>query len=266
MKKTTGTLIALLTIAGTGFSDVLYENSFEGTPSTSIANNNLNRIAITNAAIIGGDLTHSAVSANLNGSGQLISTYGPGNGFRVELSSTPLTDSILKITWTVKSPATTNWIGVGFAGENINKLNDANANSGPWVYAGVNNVGKSVTVYNSGTAANAGGNVTNKVDSHTAGDLLTYELIFNQADQTIDLYMTGTNGLRTLIFDDFDVIHTDPLGNPAAPEVRFLSVQIWGDGSYLDYIKVEAIPEAATALFFAIGSIGVFFARRYVRK
>ena len=265
MKKKTIALIALLAGAGTAFSIVIYSNNFNGADGSALTTAGQWANAIKNQASKGSDLGHMAVSAYMNGSGQLVSGGQSGHGFRVDLTGL-LTEPDLKITWTMTAP-TANWVGIGFAGStntaapNQSKLNDNDSLSGPWIH-----VAATATVLHGGVI------VTNVNDvsltgTHLAGNILTYELVYHTDTQTVDLFMTNlTTGASSNLFTNYKFNHTDTNMVATTPVPNYLFVQLWAGSGALDNIIVEVIPEPASALIMLLGAFGLMFARRFVNK
>ena len=174
----------------------------------------------------------------LDGAGHLISTgTSSGSGFRVQLSEAPLAAPAIKLTTTMRAQTSGSWIGIGFHGEDVQKLNAPAANSGPWL------------LINAGSFRVKGGSAVNGSDSlfsstHTAGDVLTFEMTYYTAKKTVDIALNGiavTNGLA--------VTHVVPDGTESDPEIKFLQMQLWNeldDTAYIDSVTVETLPGKAT--------------------
>ena len=190
------------------------------------------------SATVNPGLGYTANQVTLDGAGHLISTgTSSGSGFRVQLSEAPLAAPAIKLTTTMRAQTSGSWIGIGFHGEDVQKLNAPAANSGPWL------------LINAGSFRVKGGSAVNGSDSlfsstHTAGDVLTFEMTYYTAKKTVDIALNGiavTNGLA--------VTHVFPDGTESDPEIKFLQMQLWNeldDTAYIDSVTVETLPGKAT--------------------
>ncbi len=208
------------TLAG---SQVIYSNEFDG-------------------GIAGGDPVRSASvsyglesrvkDVELNGKGALVaSAPTAGSQFLVKLNDQPLLKSPVRLTAKVKAPTGRWWIGVGFLEKSAGKLNDAVANTGPWIQVGPS----SLTVRGGSATA---GSTFNLRDSHAAGDLLELVMTY-YPNQTVDLALNGTT-----ITNGLPMAH-EINGAKSDPKIQCLQVQFFQippeDGAYVDSVKVETI-------------------------
>ena len=217
-----GAVIPLTNVSST----VIYSNDFSGAAGSSISA----------AASVGSNLIHEVIQVELNGSGSLISTGTiAGMTLRVKLSDTSLTNEEVRLIWTMRAITSGSWIGVGFSGELTNKLNEAAANSGPWVLVTTNSIS-----LRGGTALVDGSSHQRFANALSAGDELSFELVYYTTRQTADLWLNGV-----MIADGVPIVHINQHGAPAPAALRYLQIQIWtdpGDTGRLDSIAVETRP------------------------
>jgi arylsulfatase A len=204
-------------------AQVIYLNDFDGA-----TNGNPGQ-----SATVSFGFQATANKAALNGAGQLVaSESNAGSVFRVQLAPQPLTGSPIRLTAQLKAPSGRQWIGIGFQGEDGNKLNDDSANGGPWLQ-----VNSSALRIRGGTGVK--GTDLQIKETHAAGGELTLGMTY-YPDQTLDVLLNGvvvTNGLK-LIHEFGRAV--------AAPVIQYLQMQFFqsaNDGSGFDRVSVETIPQ-----------------------
>ena len=216
--------------AGFADADIIYSNDFTGA-----VGNNPGLVAAVNPNL---NFNHTGVA--LDGAGHLVSavTGGSPSVFRVQLSESALTAPEIKLTATMRAMTSGSWIGAGFQSENVLKLNNAEANTGPWFFI----TSTAVTVLG-GTGA---GNPARFNETHTAGDLLTFEMTYHTETQTLDLSLNGS-----VVAAGMPVIHEYPIGTQSEPVVRYLQIQFQAtalnDTGYFDRLVVEVKPDGIVA-------------------
>ena len=254
MKKRIITLIALAG-AIAAFSDpiytVVYSNGFSGTEfkvdgvSAASTNN-------VSTATKPGYLVTTLSTANA--SGFFVSIDGLGIAADPDMLGVRLT-----ISGITPTAGAGNWLGFGMASGTANFNFNLFANPG-------------VVVRENGSITVAGG-----IDGIDNGMGIATNQIFNSANgyttasspftMTLECYKDGT---ISFWFDDIKILTNAPSGNATLNMERamiaFRTLDPSTTTAAVDWFTIEtiAVPEAATALFFAIGSIGVFVARRYI--
>lgn len=230
-------------------ADIIYSNNFTGAEG----------VDPTTVATVDPGLGSTYSATGLNGTGQLVSTGAAASFFRVKLSETGLTAPEIKLTAAIRA-SSTNWVGIGFQGEDEGRLNQTNSNSGPWFFA----TPTGLTIRGgSGTAADT--STVSFTGVHSAGALLEFEMTYYTDTGTLDLLINGsviTNGLV--------IVHRDPSGNLADPVIKYLAVGFHAtpldDTGYVDSIVVEAIPEPATIGMLGLGGLVALLLRRQYWK
>jgi arylsulfatase A len=198
------------------------------------------------SATVNPGLGYTANQVSLNGEGHLVSTgTAAGSGFRVQLSEAPLVAPAIKLTAAMRALTSGSWIGIGFHGENVQKLNDSAANGGPWLLI----TDKSVRV-RGGTAVSGSNQLYQ--NTHVAGGILTIEMTYYTETKAVDLSLNGIAVVKGLA-----LVHEFPEGTPSDPSIKFLQVQLWNDlddTAYIDSVTVETLPKQAAG--FSVEVIG----------
>jgi hypothetical protein len=185
---------------------------------------------------------HNCFHTGLDGNGLLEST-DPAEGtagYRVKLGTAPLTDdsdlSEISYTVTMRTP-TNDWLMIGFQEEDENGLLVAANNVGPLVQFNPTSV-----VLRGGTWD--GGNTTGALMGfYSPGDVITAEMTYHVADQTMDLVVNGTT-----VTNGFSLEHEFPVGTPSDPVVYWLNTQLRyqpsaaDGGATIDHLQVMAVP------------------------
>jgi hypothetical protein len=191
----------------------------------------------------------SAASAytGLNGGGLLqASTVNAAANYRFMIDTDPLTDddSITEIRYTVEMRTpTTQWLMVGFHG------NDAPTgflvegyNAGPIVQ-----FGPTYVILRGGTWG--GGNATGALSGYySAGELITAEMTYHVAAQTMDLVINGVT-----VTNGWAVDHVFPVGTPSDPVVQWAQIQLRSQptaaagGAYIDSFRIDAFTDSGFA-------------------
>ena len=208
-------------IPGADGMTIIYENSFDGEKGT-----RLDQSATVRSFL------HSVNLIDVDGNGRLIpSMKNAGSGFRVMLSETPVATDTIRLSTTVKAPVAGAWMGIGFAEKSVAKLNDFDGNTGPWIMIQNKNIRL------------RGGTMTNGTDialsnTHSPGDMLELNLIYQTKTQKADLFINGIKAVDGKVIE-----HIAPPGTKAAPKIKFLNVQFFtlepDDGAAFDFIRVE---------------------------
>lgn len=209
---------------------ILYANDFSG----------LTSVGPGQTASVDPGLGYTAVQAELNGAGQLVSTGSiAGSGFRVQLCEEPLAASKIKLTATLRATSGNRWVGIGFHGEDVQKLNDPEANSGPWLLI----TDRSFRI-KGGTSVSGSDSLFQ--NTHAPGDQLTFEMIYQVRGNAVDVLLNGL-----VAAEDLPLVHEYPEGIVSDPSIRYLQMQIWNeldDTAKIDRVVVETFENPASGL------------------
>jgi hypothetical protein len=186
---------------------------------------------------------YSAVSASigLDGNGFLEGTPGAaGANYRFKIDTDPLTDddSITEIKYTVEMRTPTNdWVMIGFHQNDApNGFLVEGYNMGPVVQ-----FSPTYVLLRGGTWG--GGNDTGALSGYySAGELITAEMTYHVAAQTMDLVINGTT-----VTNGWALNHEFPLGALSDPVVGWAQMQLRNQptaangGATIDSFKIETI-------------------------
>ena len=181
----------------------------------------------------------NASGIGLDGNGRLESTNPlAGTTYRVNLGRAPLTDdpAIAQIKYAAVLRAPTNdWVMIGFQETGIHSMLQPDGNSGPVVQF------KSSTVRLIGGTWN-GGDVSAWFSGfYSAGDVITAEMTYHVAAQTMDLAINGSPVTKGWVLN-----HGFPVGTPSDPVVYWLQAQLHkqpsatNGGAYIESLQVLA--------------------------
>jgi hypothetical protein len=176
--------------------------------------------------------------AGLDGSGGLIATEKvPYANFRVNLGPALLTADAsvrnVKCTVVLRPPALS-WVGIGFHEQDVNALLGPN-NSGPFVLFAPDQI-----TLCGGAALNSNGNTSALPAVYKRGAVITAEIVYHSADQTLDMAIDGTN-----VVSGFVLGHKYPKDIPSAPVLQWIQIQFFNQpsaadgGPFVDSLKME---------------------------
>ncbi|MCF7817308.1 MAG: hypothetical protein K9M54_05440 [Kiritimatiellales bacterium] len=180
----------------------------------------------------------------LDGNGRLESANPAQSsaGYRVKLGTDPLTANTaiadIKYTVTMRTPSN-NWVMIGFQEADANGFLAAANNIGPVVQFNPTSVQLRGGTYGGGTTT------TPLTGVYSKGDVITAEMTYHVADQTMDLAINGstvTNGCA--------LNHEFPVGTPSDPVVYWAQIQFFSQpsaangGPYIDSFQIQTTTPA----------------------
>lgn len=201
---------------------VVYENHFAGRAGGDPA-----RTATVSFA-----LETEVNRTEISGSGTLIPSESfAGSRFTVQLDKQPLSGNPVRLSAAVTAPAGRRWVGVGFLGDLNGKLNDEEANTGPWIQ-----INQSSLRIRGGSAVKGTNFAVN--DSHRPGDRLDLSLTV-YPNRTLDVALNGlvvTNSMKFV--HEFEGAEADPVLHCLA--MQFFQVPE-DDAAGIDFVQVETL-------------------------
>ncbi len=188
-------------------------------------------------------------STGLNGGGLLQATSVEGGAnYRFQIDTDPLTDddSITEIRYTVEMRTPTNdWVMIGFSGNEASGgfLVDS-YNMGPVVQ-----FSPTYVLLRGGTWT--GGNTTGALGGYySAGELITAEMTYHVAAQTMDLVVNGVT-----VTNGWALNHEFPFGTLSDPVVQWAEIQLRNQptaaagGSYVSSFRIDAVMDSGFAVW-----------------
>ncbi len=249
MKKIAFIIIATEMFVSTACAQIIYYNDFTGVSGAS---------PVSSAAVDPG-IKSTVTRTELDGSGHLTAnSVAAGDVYRIQLAAAPITQTI-KLTATVKTSGT-GWIAIGFQGDDVQKLNEPTANSGPWLQFN----SKAFTVH--GGTAVSGISDSVYTSKYLDNSVNTFEMIY-YANSTVDISLNGsvvTNGLA--------IGHNFPEGTPAAPMIKYLQMQFFNTVTdpatepWFDRVTVEVLQGPYTVGMLGLGGLALLFIRQRFAK
>lgn len=227
-------LVTFFLSAGIVCAEVIYSNDFDEVAGT-VAKDTVPDSSISSY--------YSASTVNLitDGSGSLYcSSLGYNENYRFRLDPTlPLnqnpTLSGVKCTVRMRVPDTSEWIGIGYHGVNMNGLLSSGINSGPWFQ-----VGKSYVVVRGGHSTSGTAQTFSGV--FTGGTTNTLEFTY-YFDNTVDLVINGTTVTNGMPVEHINEGETDPVD----PVIGWFQMQfrqqesIANGGPFIDDLTIETL-------------------------